>query len=197
MHKGRKGNREVQYFAQMARKAKYKVSGGINGGGWNRLAEAVGVPGCNKNQARAALVRLFGEVPEVWAQPKKSKRTATEAKWWKERPVFLVDPFSADFYLTREWRELRYKALQANEGRCQCCGRTPAHGIVLHVDHIKPKSKFPHLALTLTNLQVLCADCNIGKSNKDETDWLRLRADQEAEAAIVAAARGAIDEGAR
>jgi 5-methylcytosine-specific restriction endonuclease McrA len=27
------------------------------------------------------------------------------------------------------------------------------------------------LALEITNLQVLCADCNIGKSNTDETDW--------------------------
>jgi hypothetical protein len=41
----------------------------------------------------------------------------------------------------------------------------------LHVDHIKSRSKHPDLALEITNLQVLCADCNIGKSNTDETDW--------------------------
>jgi 5-methylcytosine-specific restriction endonuclease McrA len=27
------------------------------------------------------------------------------------------------------------------------------------------------LELTLSNLQVLCEDCNLGKSNTDATDW--------------------------
>lgn len=195
MSKNKKGNREIQYFALMARQRKYYVTGGVNGGGWTRLAAAIGVPGCNKTQARAALARLFGEPPATWGHHSKSKRTTADAKWWNERPKFLVDPFSDDFYATREWRELRYQALQANNGKCQCCGRTPAHGIVLHVDHIKPKSKFPHLALTLANLQVLCADCNIGKSNKDDTDWASLRAEEEAQTVILIAAKKAIDEG--
>ena len=39
------------------------------------------------------------------------------------------------------------------------------------VDHIKPRSRYPALELTLTNLQVLCNDCNMGKSNDDETDF--------------------------
>lgn len=41
----------------------------------------------------------------------------------------------------------------------------------IHVDHIKPRSKFPELSLVQSNLQILCADCNLGKSNKDQTDW--------------------------
>lgn len=195
MSGNKKGNREIQYFALMARRAKYKVSGGVNGGGWTRLAAAVGVPGCNKNQARGVLLRLFGEAPEVWVQPKYRKKSARNDQWLYERPKFLIDPFSDDFYETREWRELRYQALKANNGACQCCGRSPAHGVVLHVDHIKPKSKFPHLAFDPTNLQVLCADCNIGKSNKDTTDWMALRAEEVAELAIVKAARAALDEG--
>jgi len=75
------------------------------------------------------------------------------------------------FYETREWREVRYRVLQKFAGHCQCCGRGAAQGVILHVDHIKPRSKFPELALTLENLQVLCEDCNLGKSNKDDTDW--------------------------
>lgn len=39
------------------------------------------------------------------------------------------------------------------------------------VDHIKPASRFPDLALDLENLQVLCNDCNMGKSNDDYTDF--------------------------
>src|SRR5262249_39926358 len=38
-------------------------------------------------------------------------------------------------------------------------------------DHIKPRSKFPELELELGNLQVLCADCNLGKRAWDQTDW--------------------------
>jgi 5-methylcytosine-specific restriction endonuclease McrA len=41
----------------------------------------------------------------------------------------------------------------------------------MHVDHIKPRSRFPHLELSLDNLQVLCAACNVGKGNRDEIDW--------------------------
>ena len=72
-----------------------------------------------------------------------------------------------DFYRTREWREARYQALRTHGTSCQCCG---AQGKV-HVDHIKPRSLFPDLELNPSNLQVLCEDCNIGKSNKDSTDW--------------------------
>ena len=75
------------------------------------------------------------------------------------------------FYATREWKDLRYAALVRHGGRCQCCGESSATGSVLHVDHIKPKSLHPQLALTLDNLQVLCEACNVGKSNRDSTDW--------------------------
>lgn len=108
-----------------------------------------------------------------------------------------VSPYDLAFYESREWRELRYRALKASDGRCQCCGRSPSHGIVLHVDHIKPKSKFPRLALAFSNLQVLCDDCNIGKSNKDATDWAQMRADEETDRIIMHAARRALDEGVR
>lgn len=79
------------------------------------------------------------------------------------------------FYESREWRELRYKALALSDGRCELCGRSKQNGIVLHVDHIRPRSVAPELELCLENLQILCEDCNLGKSNKDSRDW-RVRA---------------------
>ena len=76
-----------------------------------------------------------------------------------------------DFYSSRAWKILRYQALEKYGARCQCCGATAADGVQLHVDHIKPRSKFPHLALDLDNLQVLCSDCNTGKINQFDTNW--------------------------
>lgn len=78
---------------------------------------------------------------------------------------------SGPFYQTDEWRAVRYIALRAAGGACQCCGVRASKVKPLHVDHIKPRSKFPELELEASNLQVLCIDCNLGKSNIDETDW--------------------------
>lgn len=75
------------------------------------------------------------------------------------------------FCSSMKWKQLRYLALKNTDGRCQCCGATAADGVQIHVDHIKPRSKYPDLALSLDNLAVLCSDCNIGKGSWDETDW--------------------------
>ncbi len=79
------------------------------------------------------------------------------------------------FYSSREWLELRYRVLRVYQAKCMCCGRTPhEHGIVVNVDHIKPRSKYPELELDFYNMQVLCRACNCGKSNIDNTNWKML-----------------------
>jgi hypothetical protein len=78
---------------------------------------------------------------------------------------------SDDFYLSTEWLDIRYQALKRYGGACQCCGATGTTDNPLHVDHIKPRSRFPELALDITNLQVLCMMCNRGKGAADSTDW--------------------------
>lgn len=75
------------------------------------------------------------------------------------------------FLMSGEWKEIRYRVLRASNGKCSCCGASPLDGIVLNVDHIKSRIKYPELALTISNLQVLCSSCNHGKGWKDETDW--------------------------
>jgi 5-methylcytosine-specific restriction endonuclease McrA len=75
------------------------------------------------------------------------------------------------FYASDEWRRLRYQAILRSKGCCEACGMSRKDGIVLHVDHVKPISIYPHLKLILANLQVLCKDCNLGKGAWDETDW--------------------------
>lgn len=71
------------------------------------------------------------------------------------------------FLKSPEWRRLRYKILLARGKTCECCG---AVDVQIHVDHIKPASKYWHLRLDPSNLQVLCEDCNKGKGAWDETD---------------------------
>lgn len=114
---------------------------------------------------RKQLHRLRGK---VLASVKRVERQAAEAA---ERAAY-ADVLGKDFYASQRWRRLRYQVLKARGGRCECCGRTAAtHAVVLHVDHIKPRSTHPELALEETNLQVLCEDCNMGKSFQDDTDW--------------------------
>ena len=75
--------------------------------------------------------------------------------------------------MSEEWRTVRYVALRRSRGVCELCGAGPSTGKPLHVDHIKPRSKYPEFELDEDNLQVLCYDCNLGKSNTDEIDWRR------------------------
>ena len=77
----------------------------------------------------------------------------------------------SDFYTSTAWRQLRYLALKNAAASCQCCGTRAAPGFPLHVDHIKPRSRYPEFELNLDNLQVLCQNCNIGKGAWDDTDW--------------------------
>lgn len=77
-----------------------------------------------------------------------------------------------EFYKSQEWLRLRYRVIKKYGGECMACGRSrKRHQVVIHVDHILPRSKFPRQALSFENLQILCEDCNIGKSNIDSTDW--------------------------
>jgi len=77
----------------------------------------------------------------------------------------------ATFYDTQEWKTLRYKVLVKYGATCQCCGATRHDGVKIHVDHIKPRSRFPELELDENNLQILCEPCNMGKRAHDLTDW--------------------------
>lgn len=59
--------------------------------------------------------------------------------------------------------QLRYQVLSRDRSTCQKCGRK-APNVELEVDHIVPwDSGGPTV---IDNLQTLCKECNIGKSNK-------------------------------
>lgn len=58
---------------------------------------------------------------------------------------------------------VRYQVFKRDGWRCRSCGAT-SESVSLHVDHIVPVSKGG--TSDLDNLQTLCADCNLGKSNR-------------------------------
>ena len=65
---------------------------------------------------------------------------------------------------------LRFTVMERDNFTCRMCGRSPAttHGVKLQIDHIKPWSKGGET--TIDNLQTLCSDCNLVKSNLSENN---------------------------
>jgi hypothetical protein len=60
---------------------------------------------------------------------------------------------------------LRWTILQRDKFSCKKCGRSPSkdQNVILHVDHIIPWSKDGETVIE--NLETLCEQCNLGKSN--------------------------------
>lgn len=137
------------------------------------LARKLGMPGnIGEQKVADALSSMFGYAGE---------KRAVINRYFSVQPVITgvaefepmrrVARANDGFYESREWKELRYRVLEKHGTDCQCCGAGRKTGAVVHVDHIKPRSRYPELQLDFDNLQVLCEACNIGKSNKFDTDW--------------------------
>ena len=125
-----------------------------------------------KIRAYKAKFGITGELSHIQCLNilKNSNRRPTSRKPAKTKKQKRRERRQETFYNSKEWRELRYEALKKHGRRCLCCGAMPPD-VVLHVDHIKPRSKYPSLELDINNLQILCKDCNLGKSNKDSIDY--------------------------
>lgn len=116
--------------------------------------------------------RRAAEAMKDWTQPKiiktaKKRVTRSERKSRKRR----ARAARTKNYIgcgDKKWQKLRYQALKEYGRTCMLCRTTEG---AMHVDHIKPKSKYPELAYEYSNLQILCADCNVGKGADDETDY--------------------------
>jgi len=102
-------------------------------------------------------------MPKTHAQAVQARKGREEAK----NAAVGGDGFLRSY----KWRVLRMKVLEARGARCECCGATPADGVKMNVDHIKPRLRHPELALEFSNLQVLCDACNHGKGNWSQRDW--------------------------
>ncbi len=79
-------------------------------------------------------------------------------------------------YNDPRWHRLRKAAFDRYGRKCMATGLTEReHGITLSVDHIKPLSKYPHLAFRLSNLQIIELGLNRTKSDRHFMDWRPLR----------------------
>lgn len=104
-----------------------------------------------------------------WKREKKKNKRQRRAE--KRQKIAAAQTQEGNFYKSWEWKKLRFEILKFYGRRCMCCGAAPEDGKVIVVDHIKPVKKFWALRLDFNNCQVLCNDCNMGKSGDDETDF--------------------------
>ena len=95
------------------------------------------------------------------------KRKAYSVKKKDNWKVRLCAMPSKQFYRTKTWFKLRRRVLEEYGYRCMLCGSLDD----IQVDHIRPRSREPHLSLEFSNLQVLCKDCNREKSNIHAEDY--------------------------
>ncbi len=121
-----------------------------------------------------------GEVPELpkmleklkrWHltnEPDEENEDADELNMGSNELSQIPELDSYTFIRAGVW----WSVLAKDNWTCCSCGRSSREeGITLEVDHIIPRSKGG--TDDLDNLQTLCKKCNIGKSNKDDTDLRR------------------------
>jgi 5-methylcytosine-specific restriction endonuclease McrA len=105
-------------------------------------------------------------------QPKEAKLIQQpQQKQYSQVIILKGEPRKAHpFFDSIAWKNLKYRVYKKYPRMCMCClGKDKE----LHVDHIKPRSRYPNLALEFDNLQILCRDCNMSKGSDDETDFRR------------------------
>jgi hypothetical protein len=100
--------------------------------------------------------------------PKNASEVESKAIGFNKLSEELESNYDKSFYTNPRWLKLRYEIFLKYGRKCMICGTSSG---IIQVDHIKPRSKYPQLALDSKNLQVLCKPCNLGKGAWDETDW--------------------------
>ncbi len=118
-----------------------------------------------------ALLILVGALVEH--EHKKTEPQRKAAKFWddvraQDRKDAIARraqaaPKSTPYSRSHISARLRADVLRRDKSTCQHCG-AQAPNVQVHVDHKVPASKGG--TTTLSNLQVLCAECNLGKGNR-------------------------------
>jgi len=98
----------------------------------------------------------------------KSKVT-NKAKTPSRRRTILKNRINLN---TSTWRLLRTLAFKRMGTRCLRCGSCKE----IHLDHVLPKSLYPHLVYKIFNVQPLCRKCNFAKNTHLKWDFRARRA---------------------
>jgi len=162
-------------------------------GTWNKALEAAGLS--ISNQCNIPDEALYENILLLWQhygrQPRRAELTRSPStisqsaynrrfkSWVVALEHFVEYANSADVSAPAREEEkagsrttgrepslrLRFKILSRDRFSCLHCGASPAKmvGVELHVDHIVAWSKGGETVLA--NLQTLCSNCNLGKSN--------------------------------
>lgn len=77
------------------------------------------------------------------------------------------------FYDSWEWKRCRYAVMQDKRFACMSCGADRDDGAKIVADHIKPLRWYWNRRLDQENIQILCADCNMGKGSRSQADFRR------------------------
>ena len=184
----RRTYRELGRYSTTAIKSRF--------GSWNA---AVGAAGLGEASSRdIPQIDLFDNLRDVWIrlgrQPRKREMTRPLSRYthhpYVERYGGWVSAIRA-FLAVVEQEEgppspvgttlsargprdpslrLMFLVMKRDRFTCRHCGRSPAKNprVELNVDHVVAWSKGG--MTTAENLQTLCLDCNLGKSNLDERD---------------------------
>jgi len=72
------------------------------------------------------------------------------------------------FYNSEKWARLKVAVKSIYSNVCMNCRD---YDCETHCDHIKPRSIYPELSLDIKNIQILCRECNLKKSNTNENDF--------------------------
>lgn len=160
-------------------------------GTWNDAVTAAGLASAGRRDLPGT--ELFENLRDVWIalgrQPRKREMakpisrfthhpyTERYGGWLEAVKAFLVVAGNDESELSAEpttntprgprdpsWR-LRFLVMRRDGFRCRHCGASPATtpGLELHIDHVAAWVRGG--ATTIDNLQTLCVQCNLGKSD--------------------------------
>jgi hypothetical protein len=107
----------------------------------------------------------------VLAKPRKERAERVKLKiveFAEDRKRKIEE--AKQFYSSPEWNLLRKQVIKERGRVCAECGCKIKRNDDVTIDHIKPRSKYPDLALKMDNLRVLCRSCNSRKGNREFED---------------------------
>jgi 5-methylcytosine-specific restriction endonuclease McrA len=103
-----------------------------------------------------------------YAKPRSELKNRIELKFQelaKERQTLIEE--QRKFYSSPEWINIRARVIREEGDVCSECNKIIHKKEDVTVDHIRPRSRYPELALNRDNLHVLCRKCNSSKGSND------------------------------